>query len=210
MYTHDVANFIVQRLVDAVTSEELYQDISYEILPHLASIFLLNRPGIGVCLAKATLKFSHFQQEFVYAIMKAFHCFEPKEKQVQLIPLMLFSDNTMLTQNQTNNLKPNNKNSGQIWLHGSLMLQYMFQYADPYRLTKSLLSLESRELVCIINDASGSHAVDAFLRSPTVPEQARLQFVDKLGGYFVQLACNKYGSRVIGKLLISKKKIKIK
>lgn len=193
MWSHDVANFIVQRLLDSLTSDELYQDVAFEVLPHLASIFLMNRPGIGVCLAKATLRFTNFQQEFVYAIMKSFNCLEPKEKQIQLVPLMLFSDNTMITPNK------DDKNSGQIWLHGSLMLQYMFQYKDPSKLCKSLLSMEPRELVSATNDASGSHAIDAFLRSQTVPEKAKNQFVDKLGGYFVDLACNKYGSRVIGK-----------
>ena len=205
MWSHDVANFVVQRLIDAIESEDLYQDISFEVLPHLASIFLLNRPGIGVCLAKATLKFFHFQQEFIYAVMKSFRCYEPKEKQVQLVPLMLFSDNNTIITPSQNNPKHNNhsKQSGQISLHGSLMLQYMFQYQDPYKLYKSLLSLDTRDLVGICNDASGSHAVDAFLKSSTVPEKARLQFIDKLSGYFVSLACNKYGSRVIGRFFLS-------
>ena len=198
MWSHDVANFIVQRLLDSLTSEELYRDVSFEILPHLASIFLLNRPGIGVCLAKATLRFTHFQQEFIYAIMKAFYCLEPKEKQIQLVPLMLFSDNTIITPTPNPNSLKEDKHSAQIWLHGSLMLQYMFQYKETYRLWKSLLSIDTRELVGVINDASGSHAIDAFLKSPTVPDKAKEQFVDKLGGYFVDLACNKYGSRVIG------------
>lgn len=60
--------------------------------------------------------------------MKAFHCYEPKEKQLQLIPLMLYSENTMITNNQKSQ-QPNSNNSknGQCWLHASLILQYMFQ-----------------------------------------------------------------------------------
>jgi len=209
MWENGVANFVVQRLIDAIESEDLYQEISFEVLPHLASIFLLNRPGIGVCLAKATLKFPKFQQEFIYAVMKSFRCYEPKEKQVQLVPLMLFNDNTIASQNHHSNhssSKTNHhhsKQSNQISLHGSLMLQYMFQYEEPYKLCKSLLSLDSRDLVGICNDASGSHAIDAFLVSTSVPEKTRIQFIDTLSGYFVNLACNKYGSRVIDNILNS-------
>lgn len=117
-----------------------------------------------------------------------------------LVPLMLFNDNTMITPNQSNS-KPrniNSKQSNQISLHGSLMFQYMIQYKDTHKLSKSLLSLETRELVNICCDTSGSHAIDAFLKSSNVADKPRLQFIDKLSGHFVQLACNKYGSRVIG------------
>lgn len=69
--------------------------------------------------------------------MKAFHCFEPKERQIHLVPLMLFGDSTL------------KYGRSEIWLHGSLMLQYIFGYEDPYKITKSLLSLDQRELLGI-------------------------------------------------------------
>ena len=84
--------------------------------------------------------------------MKAFHCFEPKERQIHLVPLMLFPESS-------------NKYRKEIWLHGSLMLQYIFGYEETYKISKSLISLEPRELSQVCNDKSGSHVIDSFLQS---------------------------------------------
>ncbi|RWS16948.1 nucleolar protein 9-like protein [Dinothrombium tinctorium] len=188
MWKDDIANFIVQRLVDAASSESLFADICSEMLPHLESIFSYNRPGIGVCLAKACQKFSSLQQDFIQALMKAFHCYEPKDRQIHLVPLMLFGEKTGYPKNE-------------IWLHGSLMLQYIFGYEDPYKVTKSLLSLEPKELVFICNDKSGSHVIDSFLQSQTVAQKHKHQFLEKMRGSYIHLACDRFGSRIIDYLL---------
>lgn len=36
-----------------------------EMLPKLATVFAYNRPGIGVCLAKAAEKFTEMQPAFI-------------------------------------------------------------------------------------------------------------------------------------------------
>jgi len=125
------------------------------------------------------------------ALMKSFHCNEPKEKQISLVPLMLFGE--------SNNKHSYDKND--IWLHGSLMLQYIFGFEDPYKVTKSLLSLDPREIVSVANDKSGSHVIDIFLQSQTVGPKHKAYLIEKLRGNFVSLACDRFGSRIIECLL---------
>ncbi|RWS29127.1 nucleolar protein 9-like protein [Leptotrombidium deliense] len=189
MWKDDIANFIVQRLVDAASNECLFSDICSEMLPHLESIFSYNRPGIGVCLAKACQKFASLQQDFIGALMRAFHCHDPKDRQIHLVPLMLFGENT------------GKYPKSEVWLHGSLMLQYIFGYEDPYKVTKSLLSLEPKELVFICNDKSGSHVIDSFLQSQTVAPKHKQHFLEKMRGSYINLACDRFGSRIVDYLL---------
>lgn len=126
--------------------------------------------------------------------MKAFNCHKPKERQIYLVRLMLFGDN-LTSQNKKL------RNSQAIWLHGSLMLQYMFRFHQPYKLSKCLLALDSRKLVAICNDKSGSHVIDCFLRSPSVVEKHKSAFKEKLRGHYAYVASDRFGSRVIDSLL---------
>jgi nucleolar protein 9 len=127
--------------------------------------------------------------------MKSYHCFEPKERQIQLVPLMLFSEQNPRHSHSSYHGKVD------IWLHGSLMLQYIFGFEDPYKVTKSLLSLEQKEIVTIANDKSGSHVIDTYLQSQTVAPKHKSQLIDKLRGSFVDLACDRFGSRIVDYLL---------
>jgi len=121
--------------------------------------------------------------------MKAFHCLDPKERQIHLVPMMLFPE------------PPSSKYHEEIWLHGSLMLQYIFGYEETYKISKSLLSLEPRELSQVCNDKSGSHVIDSFLQSTNVSSKHKSAFVDKMRGSFIDLACDRFGSRIIDYLL---------
>jgi len=124
--------------------------------------------------------------------MKSYHCFEPKERQIQLVPLMLFSEQPGMKHNY-------NYGHGKvdIWLHGSLMLQYIFGFEDPYKVTKSLLALEPKEIVSIANDKSGSHVIDTFLQSQTVAPKHKAQLIERLRGCYVDMANDRFGSRIV-------------
>lgn len=133
--------------------------------------------------------------------MKSFHCYEPKEMQVQLVPLMLFGESNLNARHTNSSSSHYRNDKVEIWLHGSLMLQYIFGFEDPYKVTKSLLSLEPKEIVNIANDKSGSHVIDIFLQSQTVASKHKTYLIDKLRGCLVSLACDKFGSRIIDYLL---------
>lgn len=126
--------------------------------------------------------------------MKSYHCFEPKERQIQLVPLMLFSE-------QSQKQLSHGFGKVDIWLHGSLMLQYIYGFEDPYKVTKSLLLLEPKEIVSIANDKSGSHVIETFLQSQTVAPKHKAQLIDRLRGSYVDLANDRFGSRIVDHVL---------
>lgn len=189
MWQDDIANFVVQRLIDAAQSEELYNEVTDEIHPKLDVIFSLNRPGIGVCLAKACIKFPAAQEKFVEALMSAYYLAEPRRKQY-LVPLMLFTDPAKRGEKSTD-----------VWLHGSLMLQYIFRYKNTYDVSKSFLVLDRDESITVATDKSGSHVVESFLQSETVPNVSKNEFVHKLMGCYTVLQQDRFGNRIVDHLM---------
>lgn len=132
--------------------------------------------------------------------MKAYNIYDPKEKQLDLVPSMLFIE-TKFPQfpvprqqfnggpNYRNNNYNNNGDSGgqgtssssrlQIWLHGSLMLQYTMSFVDTHKVCKSLMSLSTEDLVKIAKDRSGSHVIDAFIHGTNVPLRYKSELVER-------------------------------
>lgn len=189
MWQNDIANFVVQRLIDAAQTEELYNEVTDEIHPKLADIFSFNRPGIGVCLAKACIKFPSSQEKLIDALMQAYYLTEPKRKQY-LVPLMLFTDPSKGKDRGTD-----------VWLHGSLMLQYIFRYKNTYEVSKSFLVLDRDESITVATDKSGSHVVESFLQSETVPTVSKNEFVHKLMGCYTLLEQDRFGNRIVDHLM---------
>lgn len=189
MWQDDIANFVVQRLIDAAQTEELYSEVTDEIHPKLDQIFSVNRPGIGVCLAKACIKFPAAQEKFVDALMSAYYLTEPRKKQY-LVPLMLFTDPSK-----------GKEKSMDVWLHGSLMLQYIFRYKNTYDVSKSFLVLDRDESMKVATDKSGSHVVESFLQSETVPTVSKNEFVHKLMGCYTTLQQDRFGNRIVDHLM---------
>lgn len=190
MWQDDIANFVVQRLIDAAQTEELYNEVTDEIHPQLGVIFSFNRPGIGVCLAKACIKFPSAQEKFVDALMAAYNCTEPKKKHL-LVPLMLFTDP----------VKRDREKGTDVWLHGSLMLQYIFRYKNTYDVSKSFLVLDKDDAIAVATDKSGSHVVESFLQSETVPNVSKNEFVHKLMGCYTILQQDRFGNRIVDHLM---------
>lgn len=189
MWQDDIANFVVQRLIDAAQNEELYTEVTEEIHPKLDQIFSVNRPGIGVCLAKACIKFPAAQEKFIDALMNAYYLTETRKK-LHLVPLMLFT-----------NLTKGKEKGNEVWLHGSLMLQYIFRYKNTYDVSKSFLVLDSEESFTVATDKSGSHVVESFLQSETVPVASKNEFVHKLMGYYSRLQQDRFGHRIVDHLM---------
>lgn len=189
MWMDDIANFVVQRLIDAAQTEELFTEITNEIHSKLYEIFSFNRPGIGVCLAKACIKFPPAQERFIEALMSAYNLDDVKKKRF-LVPLMLFTDQTKGPKQGTD-----------VWLHGSLMLQYIFRYKNTYDVSTSFLVLDKNESLKVATDKSGSHVVESFLQSETVPTALKNEFVDKLMGSYQLLQQDRFGNRIVDHLM---------
>lgn len=196
MWKDDIANFVVQRLVDAAQNEDLYDQVIGEILPEMDSILSFNRPGIGVCLAKACIRFPNAQDKFINALMDAYHINdrERRDKRLHLVPLMLFTD-------PVRHEARNDRREADVWLHGSLMLQYIFRFKNTYEISKSFLLLERNELLRVATDKSGSHVVDSFLQSETVPNVSKDEFVHKLLGSYSLLQQDRFGTKIVDHLM---------
>lgn len=188
MWRDDIANFVVQRLIDAAQTEELFTEVTTEIYPKLAEIFSFNRPGIGVCLAKANTRFPAAQEKFISALMDAYYLTGSKKQ--YLVPLMLFTDPSK-----------GKDRSRDVWLHGSLMLQYIFRYRNTYEVSKSFLVLDREESIVVATDKSGSHVVESFLQSETVPTVSKNEFVHKLMGCYAILQQDRFGIRIVDHLM---------
>ena len=64
--------------------------------------------------------------------------------------------------------------------HGAMLLKVLFDFQKPSKLVKSLLSLSLEEVLILANDPMGSHAVEAFLKSKSVPSDDKHILIQKL------------------------------
>lgn len=60
------------------------------------------------------------------------------------------------------------------------MLKTLFDFEDPSKLVKSLLSLSLEDLVTLANDPMGSYAIEAFLESRSVPSEKKHMLIEYL------------------------------
>ena len=63
--------------------------------------------------------------------------------------------------------------------HGAMLLKVLFDFRKPSKLVKSLLSLSLEEVLILANDPMGSHAVEAFLKSKSVPSDDKNILIQK-------------------------------
>lgn len=68
------------------------------------------------------------------------------------------------------------------------------------RVARSAAAAESRDLITLACDPSGSRVLDALLASPGCVAKARGRIVDRLVGNFGDMGCDKYGSYVVQRL----------
>ena len=61
-----------------------------------------------------------------------------------------------------------------------MLLKVLFDFQKPSKLVKSLLSLSLEEVLILANDPMGSHAVEAFLKSRSVPSDDKNILIQKL------------------------------
>ena len=65
-------------------------------------------------------------------------------------------------------------------MQGSLLVQGLFKFENPRVVVRSLLSMETDDIMWLSCDVTGSHAIDAFLTSPTVKSIKKKKLVEKM------------------------------
>lgn len=88
----------------------------------------------------------------------------------------------------------------QINLHGSIILQQIFQFNKPIKFVQCFLDMKPQDLSIIFSDPKGSYLVDAFMQSKFIGEKSREKLIKHMEGLYLTLANSKHGSRVFDKL----------
>nr|XP_060635947.1 nucleolar protein 9 [Anolis sagrei ordinatus] len=199
---HGVANFTLQRLIQAA-SRKLLGQLFEELSPGVEEIMAHEHLGVINALLGACRKRGVYQQEVLQILMEAFHCWEPPSRQVSCVPLIASvlayevyygeEDGEDPPQGQEDASHP----LSSVSYHGSLMLQHLLHFTDPSMVLRSFGAMTPKDLVTLACDSAGSHVFNALLDSPTVPEKQRRKVLRLLKGSYFSLACNKHGSRVL-------------
>ncbi|XP_063157699.1 nucleolar protein 9 isoform X2 [Candoia aspera] len=199
---HKVANFTLQRLIQAASCKLLGQ-LFQELGPGLEEIMAQEHLGIVTALLGACRKQGTHQPEVLRTILEAFHCWEPHSRQLACAPLMasMLAYEVCFGEGEKEGLSQEQAGASPtlsaVSYHGSLVLQHLLHFADPSLVLRSLAAMPPVDLVTLACDPAGSHVFDALLASPSVPEKPRRRVLRQLKGHYVSLACSKHGSRVL-------------
>ncbi|XP_033102657.1 nucleolar protein 9-like [Anneissia japonica] len=193
---HPIANHVVQTVLQKVNTEEQLVVVFDEMHGHFEDLLAVNHVQVLQHLADACFRLSSKQKQFIEALLMAFHCFDPRSKQISCVPLFssLKTHDIYYGNGEDGNQKPA---SISFNIQGSLLIQKMLKFKHCKTIIGSFLAMTPDDLISMACDSCGSHIVDAFLQSKAVGEKKRERFVEKLKGNFVKLSCDKNGSRTI-------------
>lgn len=203
---HPIANFPLQRLLDAVTSPELLSLVFEELSPALEAVLARGHPGVVVALVEACRRVGAHQAQVLQLLFEAFHCAEPPSRQVACVPLfasllayevyyeLMEEEGAVPTEHQVEMASA--RPLREVTVLGSLLLQHLLYFSNPGLVLRSLSALTGPQLLTLAQSPAGSHVFDAILTSPSVTHKQRRRVLKALKGQYVALACSRHGSRV--------------
>ncbi|CAO1300601.1 unnamed protein product [Diamesa tonsa] len=182
-------NFAVQKLIDSITDKELFEEVFTALSDDYANILKVGHTGVIFSLCKACERLGVKQGQFIQNMLKALECTGDKAGKcilpiIKLVPLEVSEKEDKLRVN----------------LHGSLILQNIFQFNKPIKIIQSLLEMKPHDVAEIFCDIKGSRIADAFLESKFVGEKSREKLFKHLDGLYMQFATSKSGSHVMEKM----------
>lgn len=203
---HPIANFPLQRLLDAVTSPELLSLVFEELSPALEAVLARGHPGVVVALVEACHRVGAHQAQVLQLLFEAFHCAEPPSRQVACVPLfasllayevyyeLMEEEGAVPAEHQVEMASA--RPLREVTVLGSLLLQHLLYFSNPGLVLRSLSALTGPQLLTLAQSPAGSHVFDAILTSPSVTHKQRRRVLKTLKGQYVALACSRHGSRV--------------
>lgn len=203
---HPIANFPLQRLLDAVTSPELLSLVFEELSPALEAVLARGHPGVVVALVEACRRVGAHQAQVLQLLFEAFHCAEPPSRQVACVPLfasllayevyyeLMEEEGAVPAEHQVEMASA--RPLREVTVLGSLLLQHLLYFSNPGLVLRSLSALTGPQLLTLAQSPAGSHVFDAILTSPSVTHKQRRRVLKTLKGQYVALACSRHGSRV--------------
>ena len=182
-------NFSVQRLIDAMTDKETFDEIFNTLAPSFNKLFQIGHTGVVLSVVKACERLGVKQGQFIQSLLKALECAGENTSKcimpiITLTPLNISGDSQ----------------STYINLHGSLILQQIFQFNKPIKIVQSLLDMKPQDIADIFCDDKGSRIADAYLESKFIGEKSREKMTRHLEGMFLNLAVSRSGSHVLEKI----------
>lgn len=203
---HPIANFPLQRLLDAVTSPELLSLVFEELSPALEAVLARGHPGVVVALVEACRRVGTQQAQVLQLLFEAFHCAEPPSRQVACVPLfasllayevyyeLMEEEGAVPAEHQVEMAAA--RPLREVTVLGSLLLQHLLYFSNPGLVLRSLSALTGPQLLTLAQSPAGSHVFDTILTSPSVTHKQRRRVLKALKGQYVALACSRHGSRV--------------
>ncbi|KAL2912010.1 Nucleolar protein 9 [Polyrhizophydium stewartii] len=185
---HGISNFVMQRVFDRMQTEDQLADALSVLEPEFEQMLFRNRTGIIVKAVEAAVRFPSLQHRVVKSLLKAFHVDKDAEKQNQIVTLVLH-----MTDHEKFQMFVRSIN-----VQGSLMLQHIFKFTPEAAkvFTKSMLAVSDEDLLKWAVDPRASHAIEDLIKSPSASSKAKRKLIRRFQGHFVDLACDKFGSRV--------------
>ncbi|XP_072283574.1 nucleolar protein 9 isoform X2 [Pyxicephalus adspersus] len=202
---HPIANYTVQRLIRATQTKKLFSTLFDELSPAMEDILAKGHMGLITSLAESCKKLSCRQAELVTNLMEAFHCNTPASRRITCIPLFLSLLTYEIYYKIEEEEKPSEHTNAEAKLqsvnyHGSILVQHFLHFEDPSLALQSLGNMPEDDLRTVACSQAGSHVFDALLTSDTVTEKQRKKVLRKLRAHVVDLARNKFGSRVLDRI----------
>ncbi|XP_012502782.1 PREDICTED: nucleolar protein 9 isoform X2 [Propithecus coquereli] len=204
---HPIANFPLQRLLDAITTPELLSPVFEELSPALEAVLAQGHPGVVVALVGACRRVGAHQAQVLQLLLEAFHCAEPSSRQVACVPLfatlmayevyygLMEEEGAVPAEHQVEVATA--RALEEVTVLGSLLLQHLLHFSTPGLVLRSLGALTGPQLLALAQSPAGSHVLDAILTSPSVTRKQRRRVLQTLKGQYVALACSRHGSRVL-------------
>ncbi|CAM1330350.1 Uncharacterised protein PB.1153, partial [Pycnogonum litorale] len=183
---HPVSNFVIQRFISSIEDKEMFIAVFEKVSPNFEEIINSGKTGILTAFSDSCLRLSACQGSFVTELMKALNCDDSEDSQKSFVKCLCtfskYNDNFIVEK---------------VSLHGSVIVQHLLRFNKPIKIIRNIVDMAAEELVRIACDGCGSHIFDAFMKSTTVGEKSRNKLIEHLKGNYLQLACDKHGSRSI-------------
>jgi len=157
--------------------------------PEFAKLLQIGHTGVVFAVCKACARLGVKQGQFIQSLLKALECGAENTNKcimpiVTLMPLKIVEEKG---------------EAAAITLHGSLMLQHIFQFNKPIKIIQSLLEMKPQDIANILCDQKGSRIADAYLDSKFIGEKSREKLIKHLEGMYLKMALSKNGSHILEK-----------
>ncbi|XP_066508727.1 nucleolar protein 9-like [Hoplias malabaricus] len=193
---HQFANYAIQSLIAASVKYKIFLKVFAELVEGFEAILAAGHMGVIVQLVESCVQREELQDAMLHHLFEAFHCDKPASRHTACLPLFLsllayeVYYSTEAAEGDTTSPR-----SLAVCYHGSRLVQALASFKDRSILINSLHSLSPADLLTLGTDQTGSHALQALITSSS--DKGKGKMLRKLEGLYTQLACSRFGSRVL-------------